>query len=306
MSAGADGSTAQKVPMSPRTASRARALTKANILLTLFLGFLLMATAWAVRSGTARDPYVYRADLASFTHLLKDAVESPETVEVTPSLFDRESAMTPQALMDRWDPLIAEAAQHFNMPEKWIRAVIRMESGGRTVLSDNRPITSDTGAMGVMQVEPGTYEEMRQQYGLGADPYDPHDNIFAGAAYLRWLHGRYGYPAMFAAYNDGPGNLEDHLHKGRKFPTETRNYIAGIARMLGIGKSGKVEMAKFTRPDGSAVWIDSSKVSGLRPAAPGEFDGSVNAVMKIGNKLQAIREDVATASEVLRSHGGNV
>ncbi len=272
----------------------------------LFLGFILVATAWVMHSGAARDPYVGRAGLASFTRLLKEAVAPQETVEVTPSVFDREAAMTPQALMARWDPQVAEASRRFQLPEKWIRAVIRMESGGRTVLADNKPITSDTGAMGIMQVEPGTYDEMRRQYGLGADPYNPQDNILAGAAYLRWLHGRYGYPAMFAAYNDGPGNLEDHLNRGRSFPKETRNYIAGIARMLGIGNSGKAAMAKFTRPDGSAVWIDSAKVSSLRPAAPGEYDDSVHTVVNIGKKPQAVREDVATVTALLRDRGGNV
>ena len=271
----------------------------------MFLGFLLLATAWALRSGAARDPFVNQANLA-LTRLLKEAVAPEETVKVTPTVFDREAAMTSQELMTRWDPLVVEASQHFHVPEKWIRAVMRMESGGRTVLADNAPITSDAGAMGIMQVEPGTYDEMRRQYGLGADPYDPHDNIFAGTAYLRWLHGKYGYPAMFAAYNDGPGNLEDHLHKGRKFPTETRNYIAGIARFLGIGKSGKAEMAKFTRPDGSAVWIDTTKVSGLRPAMPGEYDDSVRTVVNIGKKMQAVQEDFATAEGLLRDHGGKV
>jgi hypothetical protein len=160
--------------------------------------------------------------------------------------------------------------------------------------------------MGIMQVEPGTYEEMRAQYGLGADPYDPHDNVMAGAAYLRWLHGKYGYPAMFAAYNDGPGNLDDHLSRGRKFPAETKRYIAGISKLLGTAKSGKPAMAKFTRPDGSPVWIDSTKVNAVRPAVPGEYGGSVQAVMRIGKKLQAVREDVATASALLHGHGGKV
>ena len=110
---------------------------------------------------------------------------------------------------------------------------MRQESGGRTMLAENLPIVSAAGAMGVMQVMPGTYTEMAAQYGLGANPYNPRDNIYAGAAYLKWLHVKYGYPAMFAAYNDGPGNIEDHLHRGRALPAETRGYIAEIAKSLG-------------------------------------------------------------------------
>jgi soluble lytic murein transglycosylase-like protein len=128
-----------------------------------------------------------------------------------PSAFAVESAMAPRDLMKRWDPIVAEASKKFGVSETWIRAVMRMESGGRTMLGENQPIISSAGAMGLMQVMPETYADMRAQYGLGADIFDPHDNIFAGAAYLHILYRKYGNPAMFAAYNDGPGALEDHL-----------------------------------------------------------------------------------------------
>jgi len=91
---------------------------------------------------------------------------------------------------------------------------------------------NSAGAMGLMQVMPGTYDEMRAQYGLGADPYDPHDNIFAGAAYLSFLHRKYGNPQMFAAYNDGPGNYEQYLHGARALPQETVAYLAAITARL--------------------------------------------------------------------------
>jgi soluble lytic murein transglycosylase-like protein len=286
--------------MRSRPHAQARAQNSGNILLVLFLGAILAATMWVMRNGVARDPYVYQAKFASFTHLLTAA--PPETVEVTPSVFDQEAAMTPRELMTRWDPLVIEASRRFHVPANWIRAVMRMESGGRTVEAGDMPITSDAGAVGIMQVMPGTYDEMREQYNLGADPYDPHDNVIAGAAYLRWLHGKYGYPAMFAAYNDGPGNLEDHLNNGRKLPTETKHYIATISRMLGRTSN----TAKFTRPDGSPVLIDSTKVKSLRAAAPGEYGDGVQAVLNIGRKIQAVREDVATVTALLRDHGGNL
>jgi hypothetical protein len=138
--------------------------------------------------------------------------------------FNEEDAMSPKALMDRWQPLISEASKRFAMPEDWIRAVIRVESGGRTILF-GRPIISDAGAMGLMQLMGDTYNEMRTRNGLGADPYNAHDNIMAGTAYLRELYVKYGYPSLFAAYNAGPGRLEDHLHNGHALPAETRNYV---------------------------------------------------------------------------------
>ena len=63
--------------------------------------------------------------------------------------------------------------------------------------------------MGLMQVMPGTYEGLRQRYGLGDDPYDPHDNILAGTAYLKEMYDRFGSPGFLAAYNAGPGRVDD-------------------------------------------------------------------------------------------------
>jgi len=128
----------------------------------------------------------------------------------------------------RWQPVIAEAASTFALPEAWVAAVMASESGGRTVLN-GRPITSSAGAMGLMQIMPGTYQDLRKQFGLGSDPHTPRDNILAGTAYLQQMYRRYGYPAMFAAYNAGPGRYEDFLHRRRPLPAETIAYIAGIA-----------------------------------------------------------------------------
>src|SRR6266478_1424167 len=100
------------------------------------------------------------------------------------SALAKEQALSPAQLMDRWAPFIKEASRRFGIAESWIKAVMRMESGGRTLLNDKKPITSRAGAMGIMQVMPETYQDMRQQHGLGADPYDPRDNVLAGTAYL--------------------------------------------------------------------------------------------------------------------------
>ena len=83
--------------------------------------------------------------------------------------------------------------------------------------------------MGLMQVMPRTYSDLRKQLGLGADPYAPADNITAGAAYLQQMYRRYGYPGMFAAYNAGPGRFDDYLLRQRPLPSETLAYVAKIA-----------------------------------------------------------------------------
>jgi len=141
-----------------------------------------------------------------------------------------ESAAATDAALDRWQEFIADASHRFGVSEAWLRAVMRAESGGRTML-DGRPITSRAGAMGLMQVMPDTYEEMRHAHGLGSDPYDPRDNILAGAAYLRAMYDRYGYPGLFAAYNAGPERYDEYLRDGRPLPPETRAYLATIAHI---------------------------------------------------------------------------
>ncbi len=122
--------------------------------------------------------------------------------------------------------LIDEAAQRFELPANWIRAVLRAESG-----ADPRAV-SPAGTMGLMQIMPATWDELRVHYGLGADPFDPRDNILAGAAYLRQLHDRYGsIRAMLAAYNAGPARYEASL-AGEPLPPETRTYIAALAPII--------------------------------------------------------------------------
>jgi soluble lytic murein transglycosylase-like protein len=75
--------------------------------------------------------------------------------------------------------------------------------------------------MGLMQIMPLTWSELRARYDLGVDPYDPRDNILAGAAYLRELYQRFGTPGFLAAYNAGPTRYESHLATGRSLPDET-------------------------------------------------------------------------------------
>jgi hypothetical protein len=87
---------------------------------------------------------------------------------------------------------------------------------------------SGAGAMGLMQVMPETYAELQSRYSLGDDPFDPHDNIMAGAAYLREMYDIYGSPGFLAAYNAGPRRLDDYLSNNRPLPDETRRYVAMI------------------------------------------------------------------------------
>ena len=215
--------------------------------------------------------------------------------------------MSASQLIERWAPYIKEASRRFGVAEDWIRAVMRMESGGRAFL-DKKPITSRAGAMGLMQVMPGTYRDMRQQHGLGANPHNPRDNVLAGTAYLHWLHEKYGYPQMFAASNAGPAPLEAQLAGTRQLPGETRDYVRGIAAILGVEPAPATPsaspptktLATLTRPDGSSITIDGDSVDKIRAVLPNEFASGVQTVVAMGEKEQGVREDLATVEAALK------
>jgi len=125
------------------------------------------------------------------------------------------------------DGAILRASGRFALPEALLRAVITVES--------NFSVTSlsPKGAMGLMQIMPATWADLRPRYALGADPYDPCDNVQAGAAYLREMLDRYGDPGFLAAYNAGPGRYEAYLRGRRELPAETIAYVARVSARLG-------------------------------------------------------------------------
>jgi soluble lytic murein transglycosylase-like protein len=90
---------------------------------------------------------------------------------------------------------VAEASLRFGIPEQWIYVVMRAESAGRI------GAVSSAGAMGLMQLMPGTWARQRARFRLGSDPFDPRDNILAGTSYLREMYDSYGAYGMLAAYN---------------------------------------------------------------------------------------------------------
>lgn len=127
-----------------------------------------------------------------------------------------------------WRPYIREASLRFGVPVAWIERVMQAESRGRTS-QGGRPIRSSAGAIGLMQVMPATWSDMRARLGLGADPDDPRDNILAGTFYLRLMYDRFGYPGLFAAYNTGPARYADYLAGRTRLPRETIGYLANVA-----------------------------------------------------------------------------
>ncbi|MFN7000368.1 transglycosylase SLT domain-containing protein [Elioraea tepidiphila] len=161
---------------------------------------------------------------------------------------------------DPWGPYIAEAAVMHDVPETWIREVMRVESAGR------HDAISSAGAMGLMQIMPATWEELRARYQLGGDPFHPRDNILAGTAYLREMYDRFGSPGFLAAYNAGPGTFDRYLARQRGLPDETRRYVAMIApRIEGVAPRNRAAPEVY-----AAAAVPTNIPPGLRRPVGGQ------------------------------------
>jgi hypothetical protein len=205
----------------------------------------------------------YGANLAGFAIILLAGL----LLMGGPTAAAQAAPIQRQQVSERYATHVAEAAQRFGIPVDWIRAVMRIESGG------DRRAVSPKGALGLMQLMPKTWTEMRVRYGLGHDPFDPHDNIFAGAAFLRELHDRYGSPGFLAAYNAGPGRYEDYRDRHRPLPTETVAYVAAIFPFVDVESTpGPLLVAAFSRSSWTRAPLFFTRVDGLSSATQATSD----------------------------------
>jgi hypothetical protein len=134
-----------------------------------------------------------------------------------------------------YDKLIKAAAQRYQVPEGLIKAVIKVES------NFNPRATSHVGAMGLMQLMPGTARDLGVRCA-----YNPEENIEGGTRFLRDLLDRYdgSVPMALAAYNWGPGNLD----KGHSLPRETRNYLESVGRLYPVRQVSRQVARKIAPP----------------------------------------------------------
>ncbi len=149
--------------------------------------FAVLALVSTARQGRAEPPTPRAPISGSYSSPASDAGASPSPpVRVSPFSLSGPTMPPPAAPVPTiygaslyplprfsgaprspWDALIDEAARRFAVPPSWVRGVMQIESGGRTMLN-GRPITSTAGAMGLMQVMPATFAAMAERYGLGA------------------------------------------------------------------------------------------------------------------------------------------
>jgi soluble lytic murein transglycosylase-like protein len=122
----------------------------------------------------------------------------------------------------QYDSYIREASDLYQIPEAFIRAVIRVES------NFDPDCRSHVGAMGLMQLMPETARNM----GV-TDAYDPYQNIMGGTRFLRILANQYGgdIALVLAAYNAGAGRVALYLSRRRDLPVITvTRYIPRVLR----------------------------------------------------------------------------
>lgn len=182
---------------------------------------------------------------------------------VAPSAVIAQHRTVPASEQQSIDTYIAEASRRFGIPQPWIRAVMQVESAG------NPRAVSHAGAMGLMQIMPGTWAELREANRLGNDPFDPRDNILAGTAYLRQMYDRFGSPGFLAAYNAGPARYQEHLDTGRALPRETRNYLAILAPLIADG----TDVARaVSRPHRTQDWRDAPLFAATAEAGQTQVD----------------------------------
>lgn len=119
---------------------------------------------------------------------------------------------------NRLAAFVDEASKHFAIPVNRIGR--SSTSKARWQVTSDRPRRNGPDAN-----HAGDLAEIRLRCDLENDPFDPRDNILAGAAYLRELLNRRGSPGVFASSNAGPSCYEEHL-AGGPLPDEARANVA--------------------------------------------------------------------------------
>lgn len=155
------------------------------------------------------------------------------TVQTQLDQRSAEAAMDRTARQD-WSEEIADAARRTGLSEDWIRQVMNAESAGVA------NAVSPKGAVGLMQVMPETYTEIAADSGLGLDPFNPRDNVLAGAIFLKRMLDRFGSPYFLAAYNAGPQCLDEVLAGLRPLPAESQAFMDKVALQLGLADGGSM------------------------------------------------------------------
>jgi soluble lytic murein transglycosylase-like protein len=210
-----------------------------SLILVLVAAAIGAATPAAaqVYKRTARDGTTYFTNIQPNPSLQRVALTQPASYE-TPR--------QPVADYGTYSQEIAEAAARYAVPERLIWAVIRAESG-----FDARAVSS-RGARGLMQLMPETAAILGVR-----DPFNPRENIHAGARHLRGMMERFrnDLPMALAAYNAGERPVASH--GGIPPYPETREYVARVLRYYGALPAWELQgsgIQQLVQRDGTVVY----------------------------------------------------
>lgn len=162
-----------------------------------------------------------------------------------------------------------EAARRSGLSVDVVLRVMHAESRGRP------RAVSPKGAMGCMQIMPGTWAYLTRRHALGGDPFDPRRNMIGGALYLAELARQFGFPGAYSAYNAGPGRYQRHLRGGVPLPAETIAYTAQITGGAPMPARSIVAADKQTPPR----WQEAAL---FMPVAPSRAPSSTAATHRAG------------------------
>ena len=184
---------------------------------TAFVIFFLLF----ISSNTFADFYRYKDEDGKwhFTNVRSD---------IRYKFYMKEAIENPDAFIKKYDSIISQASEKFDLEPSLVKAVIKAESG-----FDHKAVSSK-GARGLMQLMPDTADEMAVD-----DPYDPTQNIFGGTKYLSKLMERYNKKLehVLAAYNAGPEKVDQY--KGVPPYKETKTFIKRVLGYYEEFKKGK-------------------------------------------------------------------
>lgn len=180
------------------------------------LKFLALGvTIWMMAGQSVyADIYMY-IDSDGVLHFTNRPTSSNYKVYVK----ERPNKSTPSVNTNEYDAVIQAAADRHGVSFSLIKAIIRAESGF------NPKAVSHKGAMGLMQIMPDNFKAFNLQ-----DPFDPEENIMAGARYVARLLDRFQgrLPLALAAYNAGPNRVE--VYQDIPPFAETEQYVKRVMK----------------------------------------------------------------------------
>lgn len=178
-------------------------------------------------------------------------------------------------------PIVRERAQAMGIDPNLAEAVLVQESGG------NPSAVSPAGAVGLMQLMPGTAKE------LGVDPRVPEQNIDGGLRYLKQQIDKFGVAGGLAAYNAGPGRVQRTGMQFDALPSETRNYVPSIMNRAALIAERSGGQAQPTQQRPTAMDIPTL-LGGYQKATAAN---DTEAVAEIGGLIRQRYQDALSKAQ---------